>query len=83
MPLWGCFLIFLQAQEPRVPKELLPPVAPHDGLALVCDQAGELTQTDSLENKSQAEPGGGGGVGGAGDTPTSFLSVTYCCVCAA
>lgn len=45
----------------RVLKELLPPVALHGSLALVCDQAGALTQTDrlSLENKSQADPEGG------------------------
>lgn len=43
---------------------------------MICDEAGELTQTDTWENKRQNEPGGQ-------DMSTSFLSVTYCCVCTA
>lgn len=56
------FFHLLAGRGARVLKELLPPVALHGSLALVCDQAGALTQTDrlSLENKSQADPGGGG-----------------------
>lgn len=76
VPLWGFFLIFLQAQERRFLKScfrLLHHMAVGRWPVIKLESWHRQTPR---RIKVKRGPGGR-------DRPTSFLSVTYCCVCAA